>query len=286
MVKCPDGAAAITQGSTALVLAGWFARGYSGCRLRRGWRLRAWGSSIDALSEYAALGASAAFRKCVSGLVRSFELCHWFGRQIRGLGAGENRGEFASQPGTTIINYGQVQMGSVTGVEGVGDQSGQRLSAESPPKQVEAPNATDATQLPFPEKLPSELLFAPHLEWESFYITQLLPGTGGLRRRVFENCRIHGPAILVPTNLGQIGGKTFVDCTWAENENAFYPPAPDGAHRQLTGVVALEDCSFRECYFVGVGVFISQEDYDRMIENYRLQREELQGEQDTEESEG
>jgi hypothetical protein len=188
-------------------------------------------------------------------------------------GARESQAELANRLGTTIINYGQIQMGSVAGAE----QGIERASeSEEPSERGDEQQIPDASELPPPEDLPPELLFAPHLEWESFYITQMLPGSGGLRRRVFENCRIHGPAILAPMNTGHVGGYSFVGCAWAENEDAFWQIPPSSG--EIVGVVALEDCIFRGCYFVKVGLMVTPGDYDRVIEGHRRQRAELEGE--------
>ncbi len=194
-------------------------------------------------------------------------------------GTRESRAELANQPGTTIINYGQIQMGSVEDTEQAEQQP---LGAGNFSEQENGETISHASQLPPPRELPSELLFAPHLEWESFYVTQLLPGTGGLRRRVFENCRIHGPAVLAPMNTGHVGGQSFVGCIWAENEDAFWRVPPGLGSGEIVGVVALEDCIFRDCYFVKIGVMVTLEDHERLMEGYRRQRDELEGQSEEE----
>lgn len=77
--------------------------------------------------------------------------------------------------------------------------------------------------------------------------------------RVFEDCHIVGPAVLVPMNTGRVGGFTFVDCRWDESTTAFWVPA-ENIEQALTGIVGLEDSVFRECRFTRVGVLMSVEE--------------------------
>lgn len=84
--------------------------------------------------------------------------------------------------------------------------------------------------------------------------------------RVFEDCHIIGPAILVPMNTGRVGGFTFVDCRWDERIAAFWAPA-ENIEQAFTGIVGLEDSVFRECRFTRVGVLMS-------VEEVRQRREE------------
>ncbi len=69
-----------------------------------------------------------------------------------------------------------------------------------------------------------------------------------IRGRTFEDCRIHGPAVLVegytPEKTDLFAGSNF----W--KGNAFWD-APEGEHH--TGVIVLKNCTFRDCRFTNVG---------------------------------
>lgn len=74
--------------------------------------------------------------------------------------------------------------------------------------------------------------------------------------RTFEDCRIIGPAVLLPMNTGKVGTTFDDDCTWDESVDAFW--APDhGLDQKYTGIVGLEDCIFLRCRFTNVGVMTS-----------------------------
>lgn len=65
----------------------------------------------------------------------------------------------------------------------------------------------------------------------------------------FSNCRVIGPAILVP-----LGGTAFVSCGWdAPNVDAiFWEIAP--GRELVIGAIAAVDCTFSGCSFQGVGL--------------------------------
>jgi hypothetical protein len=81
--------------------------------------------------------------------------------------------------------------------------------------------------------------------------------------KVFEDCQIFGPAVVAAFNSG-----TFVDCTWAEGENpksVLWEATPD--REKFVGVIGLEDCLFRRCHFVRVGLLVKPEEYRTLIED-------------------
>lgn len=65
----------------------------------------------------------------------------------------------------------------------------------------------------------------------------------------FSNCRIIGPAVLIP--LGSTG---FVHCTWdgPDWDAIFWEIAPD--RRTVIGAVGAKDCTFSNCTFTEVGI--------------------------------
>ena len=104
--------------------------------------------------------------------------------------------------------------------------------------------------------LKREELSDKHISKRTVYIADFAREVAGLswndaviKDRIFEECYIVGPAVLVPMNTGDLTGHTFVgdDQWWEESGNAFWAPTSDPV--QLTGIVGLQDCVFRNCRY-------------------------------------
>lgn len=77
----------------------------------------------------------------------------------------------------------------------------------------------------------------------------VLRGENAIEGKTFIDCRIHGPAVIVP-----VSGCQFDSCSMG---------APDGDMRNLmfqplgpskiTGAIALLNCRFERCNFLGIG---------------------------------
>jgi hypothetical protein len=103
--------------------------------------------------------------------------------------------------------------------------------------------------LPFLEdadlSLPKELSFT-HVQGHTFRLTDIVYG-GVINSRTFEDCVIHGPAVVT-----MLGDGMVVQCTFTSIPDKFIievtgnPPIADG-------VIMLKDCIFRRCRFVGIG---------------------------------
>ncbi len=71
-----------------------------------------------------------------------------------------------------------------------------------------------------------------------------------VKDRTFDDCDIYGPAV-----AAVMIGTDFIDCTFAEagdRETLVWPP--DMQRRGYLGVVGLENCIFRRCSFITVGL--------------------------------
>ncbi len=80
--------------------------------------------------------------------------------------------------------------------------------------------------------------------------------------RTFDDCVIFGPAVLLPMNTEGFNSQNFVgECFWLEMDNAFWTAGPED-HRDYVGVIGLEDCIFRSCEFIQVGVLVDPERYE------------------------
>lgn len=82
-----------------------------------------------------------------------------------------------------------------------------------------------------------------------FRITDLPLGVGGIIGQEFEDCEIHGPAVIVPD-----GTNVFDECTWeaARSIESLLWEVPAG--KTVVGALALTRCTFRRCKFRGVGI--------------------------------
>jgi hypothetical protein len=94
-----------------------------------------------------------------------------------------------------------------------------------------------------------------------------------LQRLTFEDCQIHGPAMLKPVP-GDTNPPWFQHCEWEEDLDAFYLEDPrrttTGDIGKEIGLIGLQDCVFRDCYFKGVGVVLTQVGYDIAKEQYEI----------------
>ncbi|CAN5580104.1 hypothetical protein BH24ACT20_BH24ACT20_01110 [soil metagenome] len=71
-----------------------------------------------------------------------------------------------------------------------------------------------------------------------------------IKDKTFEDCEIHGPAVVAP-----IGNTDFVDCTFAEavDRNSLVW-SPTEEERNYVGSIGLENCIFRNCNFYRIGL--------------------------------
>lgn len=92
-----------------------------------------------------------------------------------------------------------------------------------------------------------EHLTAKYLSGHTFKITDLLPYGNVVQGRTFEDCTIHGPAIL---NVGGVGH--MHECTFdAPSKDAVYILTDN---KQALGIIIMRDCSFKKCRFVDIGI--------------------------------
>ncbi len=80
-------------------------------------------------------------------------------------------------------------------------------------------------------------------------IPDLTVNTFVLERLEFLNCRILGPAVLVPQ-----GRTSIVHCGWdAPSADALFWEIPP-SRQLIVGAVAVVDCTFSLCTFTGIGL--------------------------------
>ena len=78
-------------------------------------------------------------------------------------------------------------------------------------------------------------------------ISALTVNTVELREYTFSNCRILGPAIVIPLGRTEMG-----HCTWNGSIDAIFWEISEGRNHVI-GAVALVDCVFSNCVFQEIG---------------------------------
>ena len=83
-------------------------------------------------------------------------------------------------------------------------------------------------------------------------LTEFVGVTPRLRRQVFEDCDIFGPAVL------WLSRAWLVDCTIVDDGQAIFLPCED--EQAPAGTIAVEECLFRRCRFQQIGIAGSAEE--------------------------
>jgi hypothetical protein len=87
-----------------------------------------------------------------------------------------------------------------------------------------------------------------HFRNEVLRIADLTVTSTELEDLTFSNCRILGPAVLVPRET------QLVECTWEtpDLDAMFWEIEPD--RKLALGAVGVSRCTFSKCAFVGIGI--------------------------------
>lgn len=108
-----------------------------------------------------------------------------------------------------------------------------------------------------------EELKQTYIHNRSLYIFDLVRKNVTMKGKAFEDCQIYGPAIVAP----YYGEWPFDDaCTWEEASHIpslLWGTTPE-LDRKYIGAIGLEDCSFRNCNFIRVGMLVSPDRYEYM----------------------
>lgn len=93
--------------------------------------------------------------------------------------------------------------------------------------------------------------------WLPLLLHEVIQAGGGsvIEGKTFVNCRLHGPAVIVP-----ISGCQFEGCSLGQADgdmgNLMMQPL---GRSKITGAIALRDCLFQGCSFLAVGYTGPQE---------------------------
>lgn len=142
---------------------------------------------------------------------------------------------------------------AVSGPPGTSTQDVQETSQHFPQR---------AASVAYPWAETAELR-APYIHNRSLYIFDLAHKNTTIRGRTFEDCQVYGPAIVAP----YYGEWPFDEaCTWEEAVdpiNLLWASIPN-LDRQYIGVIGLDNCTFRNCSFVRVGMLVNPERFKSM----------------------
>ncbi|PLS84678.1 MAG: hypothetical protein CYG60_16645, partial [Actinobacteria bacterium] len=108
--------------------------------------------------------------------------------------------------------------------------------------------------------VPPEALMSRYLKGASFHIADLVRNETRIRGWTFEDCTIYGPAV-----IATLAGTLIHEPTWtAENVDYVLWDAHGGEDRRWEGLIGLQDCAFRRCTFVRIGILVKPEEAERI----------------------
>lgn len=118
---------------------------------------------------------------------------------------------------------------------------------------------------PHQEGLTKADLHGNVLSGKTFRIVDLATD-GGIHGRTFEDCTIHGPAVLAPSNYA-----AFYDCEYTCPPERFYwvrdsEPSKKSIEPLPDGHLVVGKCIFRRCRFINIGVIGTADNVQRMRE--------------------
>ena len=107
-----------------------------------------------------------------------------------------------------------------------------------------------------------------------------LEGYVYVRDKTFTNCRIYGPAVIVPSVPSTYGGTFLGNCTFYGEADAILWLAPEDRSGYI-GLIAFEGCVFDGCEFYRVGLLMPEEGRSIWLEHWQeQQRRELEEDSD------
>ena len=80
----------------------------------------------------------------------------------------------------------------------------------------------------------------------------------------FENCEIHGPAVVV-----LMGETKMTDCHWSGDADAIIWPSHGRTY--VVGAIGLNDCTISGCEFYRVGILVPDDQMDAVRSGFGLQ---------------
>ena len=96
----------------------------------------------------------------------------------------------------------------------------------------------------------------------SIRLTELAVVSAVLRDLTFENCTIHGPAVV------WLQGSSMTNCSFGGNEEGLFWDLGDRIF--VIGAIALVNCTIVGCRFEGIGLAVTPSDRDMFREGLGL----------------
>lgn len=152
---------------------------------------------------------------------------------------------------TPNIHIGQVERLSVgASLEASNEDTKGTAEAETqPPSET---GYTTGSGYPVPQTLPSAVRSREKISDLSFRITDFVVGANyAVGDKVFENCTIHGPAIIFPSGCTFDGGG-FMELPGDDLEPLLWEIGL--GQEYAIGPMRVLDCVFRNCNLIGIGV--------------------------------
>lgn len=87
-----------------------------------------------------------------------------------------------------------------------------------------------------------------YIDHRSFRMVDLASDYDLIEDKIFEDCTIYGPALIVPVN-----NMVFESNTFEGTPDALFWVIPDEQDRVI-GAIGLNNCTFRRCIFRRIGI--------------------------------
>jgi hypothetical protein len=107
-------------------------------------------------------------------------------------------------------------------------------------------HVSTVTEISPPPIIPASGAYLSRL---SLRMTDLVPDDHVIRDRIFEDCHLYGPAMMV-----HLGGNSFTHCEFYGRETAIFLEVPEDT--EVIGAIGVENCIFRRCHFHSIGFIL------------------------------
>lgn len=94
----------------------------------------------------------------------------------------------------------------------------------------------------------------------SVRLSELAVVSDMLRGLTFENCTIHGPAVMLP-----LEGTSIQNCTFDGTAEGLIWVLEEG-RQMIIGAIGVQECSFFGCRFQGIGLAVRPEDRQKVLD--------------------
>lgn len=120
---------------------------------------------------------------------------------------------------------------------------------------IQGTSATTQQELPAQTNFTTDsaVLSGPYIRSHTLRIADLAREDNLIRGRTFEDCTIHGPAVLALINHVQLLGAEI-----RSHPDVFFIELPES--RYVVGPIGLENCVFKNCTFIRIGIMAKSDE--------------------------